>query len=1100
MATDLIDLSRLHENRSRSICTICRTTVHSNSKQIKCCLCLRSVHQKCCQSCDANFFCGLCISNCLPFASLEDDDDFFQGVGLCSHTLRSRITELDNNIFNLNPFKDLDKNLINNPDIDVDEHYFNCFAHQNMGYMDTEQLNEKLANKGGKSVQSIMHINARSLVSNIDLVCSNIKLLKTQFSVICVSETWACLSTEQFISIPGYDCICRSRSSRRGGGLALYIDCDLDVVVKNRPDLDSPDATIYESLIVQLSQPNTAVKDIIVGVIYKPPNTNVETYLNTFSIILDILNKEGRPTYLLGDFNIDLLKYNTHSESFLNHILTYGFFPKIDRATRITNTTATLIDNIITNVHDHDLSSGIWIAAIADHLPVFIMLPHPVCRRQPKNRIEQKRIYSTQNFENFRISFLQTDWSAVYDASNTNEKYSRFLGILNRIHNDCFPLMSIKINPLRESKPWISPTILNSVKKKNAMYKQYLTSRTPTSLVAYKKYKNKLTTILRQAEKNCYSAKIIEAKDNIAKTWKIINKMTNKNSSKNAINKLKIGNIAITDPLTIAEKFNDFFVNIGLNLVKKIPHSSKSSNDFLIGDYCNSMFFAPTTTDEILDIINNLKNSNSTGQDNIPIKLIKSCGSLLAPILAEINNQSLTEGVFPDALKIAKVVPILKNGDPTCVSNYRPISVLPAFSKITEKIVYKRLNKYFTDNLILHQSQFGFRENLSTSMALLELVDKLSEALDNKLISIGVFIDLAKAFDTVDHGILLKKLEHHGIRGTVLGWFQSYLSDRKQYVVIDKCESECANISCGVPQGSILGPILFLLYINDLNYVSKLLRTVMFADDTNLFLTGSSLDVIEKQMNGELEVISDWFKANLLSLNITKTSYIIFSNKKCKDVNLRIQGASVTRQFDTKFLGVILSSNLKWNKHLDVILAKISKSIGVISKTRHLLPSHLTRMLYLTMVEPYLNYCSLVWASGDRSQLLDRVLRVQKKFCRLMTFSDFSAPSAPLFRQLHILRIYDIYLLNLATYMFKILNHLIPTLDHHRFTSNSSFHSYQTRNKDQLHTPFCRTKLRQGTICFQGPKLWNQLPGDITAIKSFRVFKNQLKQVFINRQ
>ena len=364
----------------------------------------------------------------------------------------------------------------------------------------------------------------------------------------------------------------------------------------------------------------------------------------------------------------------------------YGL--EVDRATRITNSTATLIDNIITNVHDRELFSGIWIASISDHLPVFVALPHQISKKQPKNRTVQKRVYSTQNFESFKLSFLQTDWSAVFDAPSINDKYSIFMGIINRIHNNCFPLISTKINPLKETKPWISPTLLNSVKKKNNMYKQYLSNRSPDLLTKYKKYKNKLTSILRQAEKDYYSAKIIEAKDNIAKTWKIIGKMTNKNyTNKNTINKLKVGNIAITDPLAIAEKFNDFFVNIGSNLVKQIPQSTKTPNDFLMGDYCNSMFFAPTTTEEILDI-RNLKNSNSVGQDNIPIKLIKSCDSLLAPILVEINNQSLIEGVFPNALKIAKVVPIFKNGDLKCVSNYRPISVLPATGQNYDRQIF----------------------------------------------------------------------------------------------------------------------------------------------------------------------------------------------------------------------------------------------------------------------------------------------------------------------------------------------------------------------------------------------------------------------------
>ena len=218
-------------------------------------------------------------------------------------------------------------------------------------------------------------------------------------------------------------------------------------------------------------------------------------------------------------------------------------------------------------------------------------------------------------------------------------------------------------------------------------------------------------------------------------------------------------------------------------------------------------------------------------------------------------------------------------------------------------------------------------------MALLLLIDKLTEAADNKLTSIGVFIDLAKAFDTVDHKILLCKLEHYGVRGTPLSWFHSYLTNRKQYVVIDKFSSDCAEITCGVPQGSILGPILFLLCINDLNSASKVLQTIMFADDTNLFLTGKSFDTLEEQMNEELQIISEWFKANLLSLNITKTSYMIFGNSKFWDLNLTIEHSTILRQFEMKFLGVILAANLKWSKHIEIVLIKYPKVLEFCPKS-----------------------------------------------------------------------------------------------------------------------------------------------------------------------
>ena len=255
---------------------------------------------------------------------------------------------------------------------------------------------------------------------------------------------------------------------------------------------------------------------------------------------------------------------------------------------------------------------------------------------------------------------------------------------------------------------------------------------------------------------------------------------------------------------------------------------------------------------------------------------------------------------------------------------------------------------------------------------------------------------------------------------------------------------------------------------------------------------------MEDQLNDELIIISEWFKTNLLSLNLTKTSYMIFGTRKYNDINLRMQNTPLTRQYETKFLGIILSANLKWHKHIDVVLNKTSKSIGIISKVRHLLPPYLTRMLYMTLVEPYLNYCNLIWASGKKLELLERVLKMQKKFCRLITFSHFSAHSAPLFSQLNILNIYNIYKYNLATYMFKIRNSLLPALGHHQFVVNSATHEYGTRKKDDLKLPYCRTNLCQNTICFQGPKLWNNIPADIKQTKSLNIFKHSVKQLIMN--
>ena len=572
--------------------------------------------------------------------------------------------------------------------------------------------------------------------------------------------------------------------------------------------------------------------------------------------------------------------------------------------------------------------------------------------------------------------------------------------------------------------------------------------------------------------------------------------MTCRESKHVNINEILDNNIAITDPNIITNKFNNFFSKIGADLAKQIPPCHKTPQNFLKGNFRDSMFLDQTDESEIFGIINSLKNTTSKGHDNIPVNIIKHCATELSPILTHINNASFTDGVFPDLFKIAKVIPIFKSGDSKQVANYRPISILPMFSKITERLVYNRLIEYLNKNLILHSNQFGFRQKFSTCMALLQLVEDVSRSIDENKITMGVFVDLAKAFDTVNHSILLDKLYHYGARGIVHQWFQSYLSGRRQYVLVNKHASNMAMITCGVPQGSILGPLLFIIYINDLVTVSNKLKNIMFADDTNLFITGHSMTQLEQSLNEELDKVNEWFMANLLSLNISKTSYMIFGNKRKSDAQIRFGKAKINRVDETKFLGIIISSNLKWKKHIEIVHSKASKSIGILCKIRHLLPQHHTLTLYHTLVEPYLNYCCLVWGGMEKTGILEKIHKLQKQYCRIISFSSYRAHSNPLFRSLNILTIYSIYKLQLAVYMFRQMKNLLPGINPFNFSQPS--HKYNTRHKSELHIDRCRTKMRQSTVQFQGPKLWNSLPQNIVNEPSLGAFKNSIKKFLVS--
>ena len=354
------------------------------------------------------------------------------------------------------------------------------------------------------------------------------------------------------------------------------------------------------------------------------------------------------------------------------------------------------------------------------------------------------------------------------------------------------------------------------------------------------------------------------------KTWSILKGIINKKKSLQIQSRFKLNDGSVTtDKTIICEKFNNFFIGVGPTLANKIPQQSRTPSSYLGNSLINSMFLVPVSIEEITSMIKGLKNS-APGHDDITADALRLCLPSITSPLVYILNLSLSQGVFPDELKIANVIPLYKADDRMCFNNYRPVSLLCILSKVFEKVMYNRLISFLEFNKILIENQFGFRKKCSTYMALAVLIDKVLKSLESGDYMIGVFLDFSKAFDTVDHDILLKKLCHYGIRDTGLKWFQSYLSERKQYVTYNDTKSSIKSIRCGVPQGSILGPLLFLIYINDLVSVCQHTMPILFADDTNLFINGDNLLQMVQTLNAELDNISNWLKANKLSLNVKK--------------------------------------------------------------------------------------------------------------------------------------------------------------------------------------------------------------------------------------
>ena len=433
------------------------------------------------------------------------------------------------------------------------------------------------------------------------------------------------------------------------------------------------------------------------------------------------------------------------------------------------------------------------------------------------------------------------------------------------------------------------------------------------------------------------------------------------------------------------------------------------------------------------------------------------------------------------------------------VSNYRPISLLSIFNKILEKLIYKRLLHFLEQNHVLFDGQFGFRANLSTTHAILLITDKIQRAIENKLYSCGIFLDLSKAFDTVNHSILLKKLEKYGVRGVANDWFCSYLSNRRQFVSIGNSVSECKPITCGVPQGSVLGPLLFLLYINDFNKCAPSIDFHLYADDSNLFCSHKSLQVLETTLNDQLNSINEWLCANKLSLNVDKSNFVIFhppQKSPIYSINLKIHDKVIMQKRSIKYLGVLIDTSLNWKDHIHELSKKISRGIGILLKLRKCVSTQILLQVYYSIIYTFFTYGVLIWGNTYKTNLYPLII-LQKKAVRIITFSDFLAHTSPLFKELNLLKFIDIVDFHTALFMFRYSRGNLPGNFDGYFNLVCNTHLYGTRaaSKTTFSLPLTRTNYGLFNIRFCGPKVWNTIDESFKSLSMTclkKKFKNQI--------
>ena len=644
----------------------------------------------------------------------------------------------------------------------------------------------------------------------------------------------------------------------------------------------------------------------------------------------------------------------------------------------------------------------------------------------------------------------------------------------------------------------MTSAILISRKRKNLLCRQSLRSHSLLAINEFKNYRNLYKKVIHTAKKLYFERQLLANQKNLRKTWQILFSAIHKTTKKhNALSHIRVNGQDISDPSLMACHFNDFFSGIAAKTVQNINPPAKNPTD-LITQVHNKFKFNHLSKTQIVEATKMLLDKKTPDHTGVSTNFIKQIIYSILDPLCHIFNLSFSTGIVPTQLKIAKVIPIFKSGDKSNMDNYRPISLLSTFSKILEKIVASRLYNFLDSEKILSKWQFGFRSGHATVHPMTHFLNRIADSFNSKKHSIAIFCDLKKAFDTCDHDILLLKLDKYGISDIELLWFKSYLANRKQFVTIDNKSSPLTDILLGVPQGSILGPLLFLIYINDLPLSSEFL-SLLFADDTTLVLTHDNLDTLLRNVNTEFRKICEFFRTNRMVLHPDKTKFILFSKSNItkelivvcdnnnSDQNLPENVHTLTRVTVTdptpaiKFLGVFFYPNLNFKYHISNLKKKLAKALYSLRMVKKQLNQKSLTLLYNSIFHCHLLYAIQIW-SCTTTNLINELFKLQKAAIRIVCNAPYNAHTEPLFKKAQILPLPDLITFTKLQFMQRFTQKLLPTSFNNIWVRNSirniGDNEIQLSNANALQLHHSNYYSLDKFPLYHFPKIWQSFPDE----------------------
>lgn len=960
-------------------------------------------------------------------------------------------------------------------------------------YSDALAFNNAMCHSGSLF---IMHQNIRSISRNFDSFISFVSTLYTKPDVIVLTEAWLKEGDDSLYQLDGYQSLSVAGRTR-AGGIVVFYSKDKPLTCKQTNVLiEGADSLMFDLLLGE------SVYCTILA-IYRWHSQPVADFLNSFSSVIAGIGT-NRTAICVGDFNIDLNLDNEIVDRYKSIFSGNGFENMINLNTRVTDTTSSCIDHLLFRSNKPLMNEAFVIdPQITDHRSIGCLL---ACTYEhTTHNVSDERVIVDYNI---LLNILTGEsWSSVYSADCCNKSFDSFIKILNdSIAESKVTLARPSDRRLKKLKPWMTDGLCLAILNRDKLRKKV--SRSPDDArlrLQYNNFKRKIDLWIKETKERYYSRLFEKVKDNSRAQWRVINSLAGNNKAKNCVKSLQINGKTVDDPKVIAEQFNEYFVNVPNSLSTSLIAPSidqKEAYDrvFNANHVSNSFFWSPVSCEEVELFISRLKGGTATGDDGISTALVKTISHVISPVLAYIFNKSFAEGIFPQNMKIARVVPIFKKGQAASIGNYRPISLLSVFSKVFEKIVKFRLINFMDKLNVISDVQFGFREGLSTEMALrrfMMLVHNSLNSNDKNRVT-GVFLDIRKAFDTVNHDILLRKMERVGIRGLVHKWFASYLEERHQYVFLNGQKSSLRKINSGVPQGSVLGPILFLIFINDLYSSSFKGEFTAFADDTALTYGEKTTQLLMESVTYNVKMLSLWFTCNRLSLNIEKSVIVNFSLSQgfqmltpIKYHSIDCQGrlndcpcSSFPQTDVVRYLGLMVDEKLSFKQHILSLKNYLYMFMRKFYFLRSLCPLSVMRQIYFAFVHSRLNYAITCWGSTYHTHVKP-LSGLQKSFVRIMMKKTRLHESFPLFLNLNILPLRYMYVFRVLQMFFNRSGNAGAIVDTIR---SSSRHG----NRAQLPRP--RSTMFQKSFLFLGPKFFNNLPDNVRSCQSYPLYSRLIRE------